>query len=126
MYPFENIEAVTAVLDSLTQTGPPTVETLPRAPGQSAVRYAHRLYSPEEWAVLAQAPPDARVPAASQPAQVAGSPPADDSTALSGRAESIARQLSALRKELEDLQDEVAELHTAIADLRRRIDVVGG
>lgn len=56
MYTFENVEAVAAVLDTLAQRTPSQVVALPRAPGQSAVRFAHLLYpEPEQAALLSGA-----------------------------------------------------------------------
>lgn len=49
MYPFENTESVTAVLDNLANCDPPAVAALPRSAGRSAIRWAHRLYYEEEW-----------------------------------------------------------------------------
>ncbi|RMF81171.1 MAG: DUF480 domain-containing protein, partial [Planctomycetota bacterium] len=41
MVEFESLADVTAVLDTLRGWDPPLVASLPRAPGQSAVRYTH-------------------------------------------------------------------------------------
>ncbi len=109
MYPFENVEAVSAVLGTLCQTDPPLVTTLPRGPGQSAVRHGHQLYYPEEWANLAQSPPMAA-------ASVAASSPSAPATSAPAPAE-----LAALREQLEGLQGEVGELHESVADLRQRL-----
>jgi len=108
LYAFENAEAVSAVLDSLAQMTPSRVTLLPRAPGQSAARYAHRLYVPAEWEQLTAGGP---VSAAPERASVAGAPAAEPSDAGDG----------ALREELEALQGEVAELHQQLADLRQRV-----
>ncbi|MBU0637957.1 MAG: YceH family protein [Planctomycetes bacterium] len=105
MYPFENTDAVAAVLDNLTQADPPIVGTLARSPGQSAVRHAHRLYEPDEWATLTRerAGGDA-VPAATanqrNPASTSGRPDSANPT------------------------DEVAELRRELADLRRRVETL--
>jgi uncharacterized protein YceH (UPF0502 family) len=47
MVPFEGIEGVTAMLESLMAHDPPYVEELPREPGRSANRFRH-LLSPAE------------------------------------------------------------------------------
>lgn len=108
MYPFEGTEAVSAVLDTLSQTEPPTVAALPRTPGQSTVRYAHCLYYPEEWAALTQAPAGGvETPASAQP-----SAPGTESERL--------------RREIENLQTHVAELHQSLAELRRRVETLEG
>lgn len=99
MYPFETTEAVAATLEGLCQCDPPRVAMLPRAPGQSAARYAHRLYPPHEWAVV-------------EPtlATTAPAPPPATSTAT---------ELQQLRAQVETLQDEVAALRAEVAGLRR-------
>lgn len=109
MYPFESVEAVSAVLDTLSQADPPLVTTLPRGPGQSAVRFGHQLYYPEEWASLAQSPSVAAA-TVSAPVPSASAPSAPASA-----------ELAALREQLEGLQGEVAELHQSVAELRQRL-----
>jgi len=121
MYPFENTEAVSAVLDHLSQEQPPRVQTLPRAPGQSAVRYAHRLYPAQEWEKLAA------TPAGSTPAPPAltnaesdmqtPSPPGVETNQLSA-------ELEQLRSEVENAHAEIAELHAQLAELRRRVETL--
>jgi len=108
MYPFENVEAVTAVLESLSQGATPRVAVLPRVPGQSAVRYAHRLYPPEEWARLAA------VPAGDAPVTP---PPAPSATA--------AGELETLRSALEEVRAEVAQLRAALTELQERVAKLG-
>lgn len=108
MYAFDNLEAVSAVIDWLSSQTPPWMNVLPRSPGQSAVRYAHTLYSDDEKPAVAEtaAPVSAtRV----------------ERTAL-GSTELI----GTLQEVLEALQSEVAELHQEVAALRRRIDTLEG
>ncbi len=118
MYAFENTAAVQAVLDNLAGEDPPRVAPLPRAPGQSAIRYAHTLYpageSPHQ---AAPAPEVAAAPAnapasASAPAPPTGAPPAP------------ALEDPGLRTEVENLQSELADVHEALAELRRRVETL--
>lgn len=103
MYAFENTESVQAVLDGLAAHEPALVDTLPRAPGQSAVRYAHRLYTDSEWERLG------RSTAAAAPAS-ASSAPAAAPAAAPGDAERV------------ELRAALADLQNAVDDLRRRVD----
>ncbi|MCK4340527.1 MAG: YceH family protein [Phycisphaerae bacterium] len=114
MYPFENTAAVSAVLDSLNQADPSRVAVLPRTPGRSAVRYAHRMYPPDEWAALAETPGDSVSVAQ---AQAVVSPPPPPAAAPSAEAE-------ALRAEVENLQAKVAELHETLTQLQRRVETL--
>jgi uncharacterized protein YceH (UPF0502 family) len=102
LYPFESTASVSAVLESLSQAAPPRVAALPRTPGQAAVRYAHLLYPPEEWAQLSPTPgsPAGQTASPSRPA-------ASD-------------ELEDLRAAVRDLRAEVAELRTTLADLQER------
>jgi uncharacterized protein YceH (UPF0502 family) len=97
MYPFDNTEAVAAVLDTLSQTDPPQVEMLPRVPGQSTVRWAHKLYYAEEWSALTA---NAAPAASARPA--VPSPPADDP--------SVREEIEALRAAVAELRDRVTVL----------------
>lgn len=109
LYAFENTEAVAAVLENLAQHDPPRVALLPRAPGQSAARYAHRLYPPDEWERLAQGgersmsgSSGAAAPAAAEPAGRA--PQAAEVAALRERVEGLAAALEELRERVERLE----------------------
>ena len=97
LYPFDSTEAVAAVLESLNAGPAPRVATLPRAPGQAAVRYAHQLYPPQEWAQW--------------------------SNVLGGGAEQAVQpdRQPAAKEELEDLRAAVRELRTDIAELRAAV-----
>ena len=108
MYPFENIDAVAAVLEGLSQGEPSWVRTLPRAPGHSAVRHAHRLYEPDERKHPGDAPDEACSGPSSNHVQTAV-------------AEDENRDV---RQELDNLQEEVAELHESVAGLRRRLELL--
>lgn len=48
LMPFENLDAVSMVLDCLANYDPPVATALPREPGRSAIRFAHRLYPDDE------------------------------------------------------------------------------
>ena len=77
MYRYENTDAVAAVLDILRESDPPRVAMLPRGAGQSAVRWGHQLYYPEEWRNLAGIGADTVESAgSSSPAVTPSSPPA--------------------------------------------------
>lgn len=112
MYAFDNLEAVSAVIEWLSSQSPPLVVAMPRVVGQSAVRFAHRLYPADEapLADTADAPSQAGRPAPRAPAPAA-----------SGGESTVA-----LVEQLDGLQSEVAELHEAVAELRRRLDRLEG
>ncbi len=121
MYPFENTEAVAAVLDGLGQQEPPRVTALARVPGQSAVRYAHRLYPADEWEQLAEAP----VASAPTFTQAADTSPAV-ATPAPAEATSATAELENLRSEVENVHAEVAEMYEQLAELRRRVEKLEG
>ncbi len=106
MFPFESVESVTAVLEALSQGAEPMVSPLPRAPGQSAVRYAHRLYPDAEWQQLARFASAAAAPAAPAPA----ADPAGTEAPAAIRAE-----LAELRAEVRALAAQVAQLQSRLA-----------
>jgi uncharacterized protein YceH (UPF0502 family) len=108
MYAFDNLESVSAVIDWLSSQTPPWMNVLPRAAGQSTVRYAHTLYPDDEK----PAHGELSIAHAPQRAERAASTPAE--------------LISALQDVLEALQSEVAELHQEVATLRRRIDTLEG
>lgn len=99
MHTFENAEAVQAVLDHLAAADPPWVALLPRAAGQSAQRYAHTLYEPDEWARLSSgAMAAAHVP---QTREAAGA---------TGTAHELQEQIEALRATVDDLAARITTL----------------
>jgi uncharacterized protein len=112
LYAFENLEAVTAVLEWLATQPEPWIEALPKTPGHAAIRYAHRLYPPEESAALRSS----SGPAAATPPPRALSVPSPGSSAGGGE----------LRQQIESMQSEIADLHSEIAALRRRLDALEG
>jgi uncharacterized protein len=124
MYPFENGEMVAAVLDNFEQANPPRVTPLPRGPGQSAVRYAHRLYTPEEWARLAEHAASAAAPAVSTPASSSTSPAVSSSGPQS--TPSLVAEVEKMRGDLADLQAKIGDMNEQLADLRRRMEALGG
>lgn len=113
MYPFENGEAVAAVLEGLEQASPQRVAPLPRAPGQAAARYAHRLYEEDEWARLSAAP------AGGAPSRVATSL---DSASSAAETASLGAELAQLRGDVENLHGQIAGMSEQLQDLRRRVD----
>jgi uncharacterized protein YceH (UPF0502 family) len=108
MFPFDNAEAVTAVVEALSQSDSPSVAPLPRSPGRSATRYTHLLYPDDERPAATEGA--AVVTAAAQPRDAA---PASGETAL-------------LRRQLAEVQAEIADLRQALADLRQRLEVIEG
>ena len=108
LYAFENLEAVSAVIDWLSSQTPPWMSVLPRSPGQSAVRYAHTLFPDDEKPTVTES----AAPAAGSRVErsALGSP----------------ELIGTLQDVLEALQTEVAELHQEVASLRRRIDTLEG
>jgi uncharacterized protein YceH (UPF0502 family) len=116
MFPFENTESVTAVLDSLAQTDPPTVASLPRTPGRSAIRFAHRLYADDEWAQLAGDEAASPTPTVRTAETAHAARPAETSGA----------DVRQLREELSGMQGELADLYEQLSALRRRIEHLEG
>jgi uncharacterized protein YceH (UPF0502 family) len=118
MYPFENTDAVAAVLEILSHQDPPRVATLPRAPGQSAIRFAHKLYPPEEWDTIAQPPVSgATVAHATAGAALQPSP---------RRIGEAGADVERLRQTVENLEGRIAELEEDLSGLRRRVEQLEG
>lgn len=106
MFEFESLDALMTALNSLGQGESETafVASMPREPGQSAVRYTHLFY------------PEGEAPAVSAAAPaVAGAPPAVGTAAA---------DLAALRQEVKSLHEEVAGLRAELAGLRARLEAV--
>lgn len=97
--PFDDLEAVTLVLDCLAKYDPPAVAPMPREPGRSAIRYTHLLYPEDERPV---AETEALTPAAVAPRE---------RSAVSGGA-------------LDELRATVAKLEQTVADLTTRLETI--
>jgi len=100
LVPFDDLEAVTIVLDNLAQRTPAMVAALPREPGRSAVRFTHLLYPPGEC-------PTSRAPVTPSSAVWNAERPAN--AAVGGA-------------HIEDHSDELVALRAEIADLRARLE----
>ena len=105
MYAFENLESVTAVLDTLMQRTPPQVALMPRAPGQSAVRYMHLFYPERER------PTEAMFPAHTGPM-----PARPTSATVSLPDDSLAE----IRRTIGELENAVAGLAARVEALEQR------
>lgn len=112
LYAFENLEAVSAVLDLMAQNDPPLVGALPRGQRESAIRFAHRLYEPDEQAVTS---PSALASDAS-----------DRPASAPARAPLPAAERSFADERIGNLEDEVGELRRELDSLRRRLDTLEG
>lgn len=102
---FESLEAVMTTLDYLQNADPPLIRQLPRQPGQSAVRYMHLLYPPEEITAIEASAPTAAASAATP----------------TPRALSASSQ-DALRTEVAELRAEIARLSSVVNDLQQRFE----
>ena len=111
MVEFKSLDDMSVVLETLRTWDPPLVLSLPRAPGQAAIRFAHLCYPPDEQPPQVDARAVAPHAAPRSPIAVAAAPPREDLAAA-----------QSVRSELEDLQAEVGELHEELAELRRRVD----
>ncbi|MCP4247910.1 MAG: DUF480 domain-containing protein [bacterium] len=109
MMPFENIEAVSMVLECLAQREPPMAAAMPRVPGQSVIRHTHLLYPEGEQPAVAD-------PTSASPAAERGPTPQAASDALGPGG------VASLRAQIDDLGSEVAELHQELALLKSRMD----
>ncbi|MBN1490786.1 MAG: YceH family protein [Phycisphaerae bacterium] len=98
LFPFEGLEAVAIVLESLEQCEPPMVATLPRVPGQSAVRYAHLLY------------PEGEAPTAKPETTAVRPAPATDEANVQSQVNSVWAELASLRETVADLQERLAAI----------------
>ncbi|MCB9867096.1 MAG: YceH family protein [Phycisphaerales bacterium] len=106
--PFDDLEAVTLVLENLAQREPPMVATLPREPGRSAVRYAHRLYPADESPTAQAGGTLATAVLSGAPSIAEGSAPAVQPGAA--RAGGGADEIAALRAEVAELRARLERL----------------
>lgn len=114
--PFESVEAVMRVLDSLQNWDPPLAAPLPREPGQSAVRYDHCMYPQDEQRATPQV--STTVATTSAPRSATTEPVvATHVAAPSG-------DLASLREELENAHAEIADLNEQMRELRQRIEAL--
>lgn len=110
LYPYENSEALSSVIENLMRTDPPIVALLERAAGQSASRYMHLLGVERPGnAALAGAPRVEHQRAA----------PAASGAAMPDPIER--GELAALRQEIAALRHEFSELKQAVAPLLRNL-----
>ncbi len=115
--PFEDVEAVLTALEHMQTSEPSLVKSLPRQPGQSAVRYVHLFYSTEELAEIDAAP--------SAVSRDLAHGDAGRSTSHLGRAPSVdSLATDALRMEIEALKEQVAHLAADLDDLRQQFEKV--
>jgi uncharacterized protein YceH (UPF0502 family) len=101
LYPFDNVDAVQGVLATLAESDPPLITRLPRAAGQSAERFAHRLYPEDELAALTGSAAEAAPPPKAHAAEPGPTPPPDAN---------IAAQIAELQAAVATLQARVAHL----------------
>ncbi len=113
LFPYENAEALGAVVENLMRTDPPLIALLPRAPGQAAVRYMHLLGRERPTAVA----PEVGSPAGS--ATSSESPVMRTTTPAVGQPSQLTdpAALEALRREVAGLRDELNQLKAAVAPL---------
>jgi uncharacterized protein YceH (UPF0502 family) len=99
LYPFEDLEEVSAVLQGLEEIG--LVRRLPRQPGRKESRYAHLLAGePDNVESVASAAPEAAT--------------------VQVRAEN--ERLAAMEQEIEALRTELQELRAAFLDFTRQFE----
>ena len=103
MTPFEDSEAVSAVLRGLMQTDPPFVQELPREPGRSANRFRHLLSG------QATASPEAgHVPASPEPlSEPSGSGDGGASVDLHDRLATLEHRVEELSRVVRRIQQKV-------------------
>lgn len=104
MAPFESLDIVSNVLESLGQGESPFVAPMPREPGRSAVRYRHLLYPEDE------VPTELAAPLSPGLAEQARLSPVSPDTS------------SGIRQELEELRGQVAGLRREVDELKRRVE----
>lgn len=110
--PFDDLEAVTLVLDCLAKYDPPAVAPMPREPGRSAIRYTHLLYPDDEKPVVLNTP----ATAASGQARV--------SRAEAPPSAAFHERLAPAAGAMDELRETVANLEQTVADLVRRLETI--
>lgn len=114
MSEFESTDLVTSVLEVLGDGATPAVKSLPRQPGQSAIRWTHLLYPPDEaraaesHSAAMQDHSSTMAPAGAFPLQSVGSSVS-------------AAEVENLREEFSELRRQVTELREAFDQLRRSL-----
>ncbi len=108
---FENVEAVMTTLDHMQNSEPSLVKPLPRQPGQSAVRYTHLFYPPEELAAIEASAASAATSGVDRPST--------RSEQASGPGSSAAENL---RAEIAELKETTSRLNAELNDLRQRFE----
>jgi uncharacterized protein YceH (UPF0502 family) len=94
MHGFESTDQVAETLKNLGEREEPFVVLLPRAAGQSAVRYRHTLYEPDEVNAFEAAP-------AAAPAAPRSVPRSDEDLAA------LRDEVAALRQRIESLEQKL-------------------
>ncbi|GJM26030.1 MAG: UPF0502 protein [Phycisphaerae bacterium] len=104
--PFDDIAAVTIVLDCLASAETPMLKALPREPGRSAIRHAHLLYTDDD-----EDAPTVSGEGASEPValatprpQPAAQPPKDETV------EQLQKEVDDLRARVETLESQFNQL----------------
>lgn len=116
MVSMPDLPSVQNTLDALAANEPPDVVVMPRAPGQSAVRYRHNFYTAEES-------PEGTAAAAATPA-----PPARRTIApLTDPASAVPpTQAPDAEPRIAALESGIAALESRVADLEARFDSIVG
>lgn len=122
MIAIDGPEMITGILDGLARADPPLVAPLPRQPGQSATRYTHLLYPPDEQPMISAAPAGAALPAAASTLVAHESASPSPEPAGTDKADETGGAAAERRTELENLRSEIAELHQLMTALRRRVE----
>lgn len=113
LFPYENSEALGAVVENLMRTDPPLVAMLPRAPGQAAVRYMHLLGRDRPSAAAFET----HTPAGNVASTESASARLPTSAAAQSPQLAAPAAVEALRRELAELRDELNQLKAAVAPL---------
>ena len=102
MTAIDSTDAVGEILQRLSEGDAAYVRMLARQPGQSAVRWTHTMYPPDEE------------PAADVATIVASPPMRPSGVATDGRIAALEEELAALRDEIRALRDELAQLRQRV------------